>query len=251
MRGNRIWKAALSVLYPRRCPVCDKIVEKGLICEGCKDKMTIVREPYCMRCGKEIEKSSEELCDDCKRRGHLFLQNRAVFRYTKDARQSVERFKFHNKREYVSYYAEQAHAVLGDYIRRVDPSLVLAVPMYEKKKRLRGYNQAEVFAKSLARQFGLSYRQGLLVRTKATVPLKELSGPERRKELQGAFGAARSRCLTGARVLLVDDIFTTGATLDACADVLKRAGVSEVYTVTLAIGAGLIGGRREETGAFG
>lgn len=248
--GGPLRETVLSLLYPRRCPVCDKIVEKGLICEACKDKMTVIRAPYCMRCGKEIEKSSEELCDDCKRRRHLFEQNRAVFRYTKEARQSVARFKFHNKREYVDYYALQAERSLGDYISRVRPSLVIAVPMYDKKKRTRGYNQAEVFAGALAKRFSLPFRKGLLVRIKRTVPLKELSGPERRKELQGAFGVMHSSCLVGARVLLVDDIYTTGTTLDACTAVLKKAGVSQVYAVTLAIGAGLIGGRRGQENGF-
>lgn len=234
----------ISMLYPRRCPSCDEIIPqgRGLICPACvkAKKMTRIKEPYCMKCGKELEREGSSLCGDCKKASHLFERSRAVFRYTKEARQSIVRFKFHNKREYADYYAAVAAESMEDYLKLVNPEVILPVPMYKKKKIKRGYNQAEVFARRLSEKTGILYRTDVLVRIKNTVPLKELEKDARKEELEQAFFVRRERVGEWKRVLLVDDIYTTGATMDACSHALKAAGIKKVYGLTLAIGAGLL-----------
>ena len=96
----------LDILYPRRCPVCDRPVKPfgSLICEACKKEFGYIREPYCMKCGKELEKEEAEYCGDCMRHRHLFDSGRAVFAY-KDMSDSIYRFKYKGRQEYAAYYA--------------------------------------------------------------------------------------------------------------------------------------------------
>lgn len=240
--GNvrKLAEPLVAAIYPRRCPVCDGIVAGGLICPSCEGKMTVIREPYCMKCGKELADSGAELCDDCRRAPHVFLQNRAVFRYTKAARGSIVRFKFHNKREYADYYADTAKKLLSDYIERIQPDVIVPVPMYRKKKVKRGYNQAEVFAVRLAEEFRIPCVKDGLLRVRHTTPLKELSKEQRREELAEAFYVDGKKFGERNTALVTDDIYTTGATLDACSRALLNGKSEKVYGMTLAIGAGLV-----------
>lgn len=252
-RLRQAMEPILSALYPRRCPACDEIVApgKGLICPACAKakKMTPIKGPYCMKCGKELAKEGDFLCGDCRRISHLFERSRAVFCYTKEVRQSIARFKFHNKREYADYYAAVTAESMADYLQMVKPDVILPVPMYKKKKIKRGYNQAEVFAKRLSEKTGISCRTDILLRTKNTVPLKELEKDARKKELEQAFWVRRERLeASWKQILLVDDIYTTGATMDACSRVLKEAGIEKVCGLTLAIGAGLLYTEENEKG---
>lgn len=243
-RLRSVMEPLISVFYPRCCPSCDEIIPQGqaLICPACAKagKMPRIKSPYCMKCGKEMENEGSSLCGDCRRASHVFERNRAVFRYTKAARQSIVRFKFHNKREYADYYVAVAAESMEDYLRLVNPDMIFPVPMYKKKRIKRGCNQAEVFAGRLSEKTGIPCRSDVLIRVKNTAPLKELEKDARKKELEQAFCVRKERLGEWNNILLIDDIYTTGATMDACSHVLKEAGIKKVYGLTLAIGAGLL-----------
>ena len=122
-------------------------------------------------------------------------------------------------------------------IEHWQPDVVIPVPMHPDKKKVRGYDQAEILAKETADIFRIRMDGDTLVRKKQTVPQKELSTKKRYMNLEGAFEARKS--LKGKKVLLIDDIYTTGATFDSCAHVLKRAGAEKVYGASLCIGRGM------------
>ena len=119
----------------------------------------------------------------------------------------------------------------------LQPELLIPIPMYQRKERVRGYNQAALIAAGLGEYLGIPVKTDVLVRAKKTVPLKDCSFTERRKILDGAFELQEP--LGVERVLVVDDIYTTGATLDASARVLKENGARHVYGVNVCIGAGV------------
>lgn len=231
-------KAALDFIYPPRCPGCDRPLAPGSsICEDCSGKIRRVREPVCKRCGKPMEQERREYCADCFRKEHKYRQGKAVFIYERKIKQSLYRFKYSNKREYAAFYAAEAAELYADWIKRKQIEVIVPVPMYRGKKRRRGYNQAEVFAKALGRELELPVDTKLVRRIRDTVPQRELNEKERRRNLKNAFQLVPN-IVEYKEILLVDDIYTTGSTMDAVAEVLLFSGVKNIYYICIGIGVG-------------
>lgn len=233
---NRFLSWLLDLLYPPRCPLCqDILTERGTkICGECRGKAVPIREPKCKKCGRPLAVSEQELCQDCSVQKHFFTKGWAVFPYEKEIRQSVHRFKFQNKREYTGFYVSEMTGLYGKEIIGWKPDVIFPVPMYAGKKRRRGYNQAELLAVGIGRMLGIPVETGTLCRIRNTVPQKELSKGDREKNLRDAF---RVRCCQkGRKILLVDDIYTTGATMDAASQVLLEQGAEEIRFLVLSTG---------------
>lgn len=147
------------------------------------------------------------------------------------------RFKYSNKREYALFYAAEAAKLYGDWVKRNKIEVIVPIPMYPGKKRRRGYNQAEVFAKALGKELGIKVDRGLVKRVRDTTPQKELNDKERRCNLKNAFQFVPN-IVKYKEILLVDDIYTTGSTMDAVAEVLLLAGVKNIYFICISIGIG-------------
>ena len=228
-----------DLLYPRRCPVCDRAVRPfgSLICEACKDVLTYIKGPYCMKCGKELDGEQTEFCVDCLRRHHLFDAGRSLFAY-KSMSDSLYRFKYKNRQEYAAYYAECLYEHLGNWIRRCEPDALVPVPIHSSKRYVRGYNQAEVLARELGRIMHIPVDTKLIKRLRKTLPMKNLSVSERQNNLKRAFKICRNDVKLST-IIIVDDIYTTGSTIDAMSYELRLAGIEHIYFVTLAIGKGL------------
>lgn len=145
------------------------------------------------------------------------------------------RFKYHERQEYARFYAHAAFFYVGKQIQRRNPEVLVPVPLHPARQRQRGYNQAEVFAEKLAEEMELPMNARLIRRVKKTKRQKELSPAERRKNLEGAFALAKPGQMKYCRILLVDDIFTTGSTVDAIASLLKVNGAEQVDFVCAAI----------------
>lgn len=224
----------LDYLYPPRCPVCDRICGKG-ICDPCRQKLVYIKEDFCLKCGKPLSDSRQEYCADCRKRKHAYLQGRALFSYQGVIRKSLYRLKYANKREYAHYYGEEMAKHLGKWILQKKITKIVPIPLHPARKRQRGYNQAALLARSIGLSMDIPVDEHLLYRVKKTVPQKELTGQERKVNLNGAFAVRRS-IRPGERILLVDDIYTTGSTVDAAAECLMRAGSSRIYVITTAIG---------------
>lgn len=239
MKREQILKEMLlGLLFPRRCPVCDEIVPLGrYVCEECETRLSYIKEPSCKKCGKQLEEEAREYCMDCEKKVHAFRQGKAVFSYQKDMKESMYRFKYANRREYADFYAKTAAERYGMWIKRKGIDVIIPVPMYGGKKRKRGYNQAESFAKSLEREIKIPADKKLVRRIKNTVPQKQLNDRQRRENLKGAF-QLRTNIVKYRKILLVDDIYTTGSTADAVAECLRMAGAKEVYVLSICIGAG-------------
>ncbi|MCR4692066.1 MAG: ComF family protein [Lachnospiraceae bacterium] len=229
---------AEELLYPARCPLCDGLIPwRGeRICAECRGNLPLIREPYCLSCGKPLEKE-EEYCDDCTRYSHLFVQNRAVLCYTEPVRLSLYRLKYAGRREYGEVYAALAWQYLGEWIRRKNIDVIVPVPLHKSRLKKRGYNQALLFAKGLSECGQIPCLPHLAVRVRATRPQKELDRSLRQKNLKKAF-KIRENDVKSKVILLVDDIYTTGSTLDALAGAFLQAGAGRVFCVTISVAAG-------------
>ncbi len=236
---EKIYGLCLQLLFPLRCPVCDDIVAPfgRKICPLCRQKLRYVTEPVCMKCGKQLEEEEQEYCRDCAAVKHLFTRGRALYEYD-SAAASVYRFKYNGRREYADFYGEEIARHLGDFISRVRPQALIPIPLHPARRRKRGYNQAFLLARAISRYTGVPVCDKMLVRIKNTVPLKQLNPGERQNNLKKAFHI-KGNDVKLKTILLIDDIYTTGSTMDEAAAVLLKAGTENVYFITVACGRGI------------
>ena len=190
-----------------------------------------------MKCGKELSDGEREYCADCAGRRHLFDSGRALFAY-KSMSDSIYRFKYRGRQEYAKYYAACMAGRMGDWILRCRPDALVPVPVHASKRRDRGYNQAEVLARELGAILHIPVESNLIKRVRKTAPMKDLSAAERQNNLKRAFKICRNDVKLST-IIIIDDIYTTGSTIDAMSYELRRAGVKRIYFAALAIGRGL------------
>ncbi len=226
----------VDLLYPPRCPVCDEPVPvgEGKICRACRKKIRYVKEPSCRKCGRQLEDMAQVFCARCQSEPHAFDSGIALYDY-QSMRKSIYRFKYKGRREYAEFYAEDIFKHLNEKIAAMGAEAIIPVPIHKSRLRSRGYNQAELIAAHLSRLTGIPMEKNLVKRVRKTVPLKKLNARERQNNLKKAFNIKQD-VVKLKRVIIVDDIFTTGSTIDAVASELKRHGVSCVYFIALCIG---------------
>lgn len=228
----------LDCFFPRRCPVCDCVLKSGeKICRKCENELKWIKGPRCFRCGKPVEEETE-YCYDCSREEFHYIRGFSLWLYEGAAKKSVAAFKYKGRQEYAAFYGEELKKTYGEVLKRLRFDRIIPVPVHREKKRLRGYNQAELIARELSGILQVPMEEKALIRIRSTKPQKGLSPREREKNLRKAFRFDPERCRGGrpGRVLLVDDIYTTGSTIEACTISLLAAGVKEVYFITLCIG---------------
>ncbi len=206
------------------------------MCLECLGKLKLLTPPWCMKCGKKVG-DQEEYCMDCRKKEHKFVRARALYEY-RSAALPIYRFKYGGRREYGDFFGEQAAEYLGGFIRSIEPDALLPVPLHRKRMSARGYNQALLLARALGERLNIPVYGDYIVRVKNTEPLKYENPQERQNNLKKAF-IIRRNDVKLKKVIIVDDIYTTGSTMDEIAGVLRAAGVQEVYCVALACGAGI------------
>lgn len=222
-------------MYPQKCPFCGKI-EKQRICKECRKKILPVEEPRCKKCGKPIREAEKEYCYDCTMIRHVFEEGRSIWIHKEPVSRAVYALKYQNRRIYAKAFGEEMAYQYGYYLREKKVELIVPVPLHRKKMRIRGYNQAALVAEVLGEITGISVDEDILVRVKNTKPLKQLNDKERRRSIRGAFSVRKS--VWAKTIVLIDDIYTTGSTLDEAARVLLKAGAEKVYFLTISIGQG-------------
>ncbi|MDE7339416.1 MAG: double zinc ribbon domain-containing protein [Lachnospiraceae bacterium] len=239
MKNFSFFRSLLDFIYPRRCPVCDKAVKPfgSLICEECVPKIEYVKAPYCQKCGKELKDRRAVFCHDCAHRAHSYDRGMALFAYRSVA-DSIYRFKYRGRQEYAAYYGERMARILGRRILALHPDALVPVPIHVAKKRQRGYDQAEALANEVGRLLHIPVETKLIKRVRKTKPMKDLSAQERQNNLKRAFKICYNDVKLDT-IIIIDDIYTTGSTVDAMAQELRRAGIQNIYFAALAIGNGM------------
>ncbi|WP_455716818.1 double zinc ribbon domain-containing protein [Anaerosporobacter sp.] len=231
----------LDYLYPSRCPVCGDIISprQHIVCPGCVNTFQVIKEPKCLKCGKPLEQEEQEYCFDCTKINYHYNRGYALWVYDKNVRKSIANFKFHNRREYSKYYIQEILHYYKKEIITISPEVLIPVPLHKSKLKERGFNQADLLARGIGESVGIPVVEDYLMRCNKTKAQKRLNDRERAKNLYGAFEVNPSYSTAPfAKVMLVDDIYTTGSTIDACAEVLLRTGVKEIYFISLSIGKG-------------
>ena len=231
----------LDVIYPSKCVFCGRILKNGEAgaCEHCAKRLPYVTEPVCEHCGKPLSSSRSARCLDCSRRSRPMLTSgAALWVYREDTKKAIAGFKYGGYRRDAGYFADELARRCHENIFQWKPDVLAPIPIHRKRARYRGYNQAELLADELGRRVQIPVEM-LLVRSRFTEALKTMDPSERRRNLRQAFAVDTDVYdpVRHRRVALVDDIYTTGATMEACAELLKEAGAEAVYSVCLCIGS--------------
>lgn len=229
-------QAAIDLLLPPRCPGCGEIVDgDGRFCVGCWTSLRFITPPYCATCGDPFEtpQPTGSLCGKCLATGPKWSA-RAAFAYEGAARDAVLKLK-HGDQPHLSRLMGAAMTRAGADMLARRGALLVPVPLHRWRLWQRGYNQAAELARAVARVSGVELLVDGLERRRATLPSGGLNPSERRANVRAAFrvqSAKRDR-LRGRAIILVDDVLTSGATADACARILLRAGAESVDLLVL------------------
>jgi ComF family protein len=233
------WHAPIDFFFPPRCSFCGEPRE-GLIpagvCSACLGHFRRVAPPRCPRCGVGFasDVGEDHLCSDCLGGNGHFTKARALAHYEGILPEIISRFKYRGD----SRLAKPLGDLLADYedpdFSFRDYRLVVPVPLHPRRLRRRGFNQSLLLARRISRRYSLPLNFTALRRIRATAPQTELSGAERQKNIRGAFAVFHEKTIAEKTILLIDDVFTTGATVEECAKVLLKAGARQVDVLTLA-----------------
>ncbi len=231
-------QALLDFLFPPRCIGCGACTEHPSFCPACTVAIPLPASPLCSVCGLPFRGPGDDhRCGACLRRAPRFDRARAcaVYRRSTETQSplaiALHRYKYARDVTFGRWLGE----LLADRCPfTIDHDVIIPVPLHVERLRWRGFNQALLLAQPLARQSRVPVNPFILRRVRATAPQVGLSEAERRRNLVGAFSVQDRAAIRGRQILLVDDVYTTGATVDACAKALRRAGAQQVDVLVLA-----------------
>lgn len=230
VKFSRALKAVKAALFPAdlTCDVCGRETFGSNICAECAAKLAVNDKNTCPVCGRKTARN--EICAECKSVLPAFDRAVSAFVYTDGAVTLVKKFK-----EGGAYLKDYFADTVCEKLKNFPPfDCIVCVPMTRRAKRKRGYNQSELLAKAISERTGAPFINGALEKVKETPEQKRLSREERSKNLGGSFKVVRKAEIAGKRVLIADDVLTTGATSDELSKTLKKAGAEKVYLATVA-----------------
>jgi competence protein ComFC len=231
---------ALDLIYPRFCVGCDTVVRdrENHICWDCFSSVDILSSPICSICGDPADGiiEHEYTCSWCVNRRPHFDRARSAVRYRGVVKDSLQAFKYNNQIHMVSDLAELLVSCVKTHYSDDEFDAVTVVPLDSKKQRQRSYNQSTLIGQKLASAIGVKCAPECVCRTKAVRPQVELNARQRIMNVKGIFEVREQAWVKGRSFLLVDDVMTTGATVNELSKVLKGAGADRVCVATVARG---------------
>jgi ComF family protein len=238
--GAKEWlDAGLAFIYPEVCDLCGSqraTPAQGYVCQRCREQVGFIEPPLCQHCGRpyEGEITVDFVCSDCRGADYSFVSARSAAVARGPVLEAVHGYKYDGKLWFESFLAELLVSRAIPELRADEWDVVVPVPLHATKQRERGFNQSEQLGRWLAKAMGLPLRTNIVRRVVATRTQTRLNRDERQANVRDAFAVICR--VQGARVILLDDVFTTGATTNACARALRQAGASTVCVWTVARG---------------
>ena len=233
--------AGLAFVYPEVCQVCRQAratPAEGYVCDGCRAKVRFIEPPFCERCGRPYEGdiTGRFECTNCREMEWHFASARSAVAARDPVLEVIHRYKYNRALWFEPFLADLLIRAAGPVLDGQKPDLIVPVPLHPTKEREREFNQAGRLADRLGAATQLPVNKRLLRRVRPTRTQTQLSRQERLANVRNAFAMRDGQRLEGERIILLDDVFTTGATTSACARVLVAAGAGEVCVWTVARG---------------
>jgi len=244
MNWRPLLDAVLDMIYPRMdCVLCGQPLEKDAvqgICSNCLEFLPFIREPRCSVCGKPLEETegAEETerryCPDCRRVSHDFDQALSVFEFSLSVRELIHRYKYGKEFSLSRTFGFFLSELLRESGWQADG--IVPVPLHKNRLRSRGFNQSVLLGDSISGHLGIPCMDQVLIRNIDTKTQTGFNRRQRAENLKNAFIVKDPVPIRGKSILLIDDVYTTGATADSCSRVLRRAGAKGIYLLTIATG---------------
>ncbi len=234
----------LNFVFPLDCKICKKLIQesKGYsICEGCFKTIELIEQPYCIKCGKPLiptdffKQNREILCLDCKIKKYSFEFSRSTGIYDKVLKKCIHLFKYYGEKKLAKALGKLMVDYLlknGEFENKLD--LIIPVPLHKNDLKKRGFNQSILLGKIVGDYFSIPVKESVLVKKKLTPFQVNLSKKEREKNILRAFSVEKPEEIKGKNILILDDVFTTGSTVEECAKELMKARAKNIFVLTLA-----------------
>jgi len=232
--------AFTDIIYPKACLACKKQLKEApsidnLICMQCWEKIKRNSPPFCHCCGRHLVKPVRNICHACVRKNLYFDRAFSPCAYEGVIKELIHAFKYRDK----DYLGPTLTRLMVEFIEEYDIpmdmlDLIMPVPLHKTRLREREFNQAQILSRLIAGRFGKKESNDNLIRTRLTKTQTELEMPQRLLNVQGSFSLTRKQEIAGKKILLIDDVLTTGATCSEAAYALKDAGANIVFVLTLA-----------------
>ena len=230
--------AMLDFIFPPLCHICRSFIPDAgelHICRTCRENLPLVSSPLCTVCGIPfVGAGDDHICGRCLTNPPHFDYARAHLLHEGSARNLIHAFKYQYKTHLRRPLTLLALEGVAGFIAEQKPDAIVPVPLHRLRLRRRGFNQAVLLGKFFSARLSLPMLTKGLLRIRQTEPQIELSGEERRNNVKGAFAVSDPVCIKGKRILLLDDVMTTGSTVNECAKELKKAGALSVIVITVA-----------------
>lgn len=240
--GRQAIDCILNLIFPEACFICSVPISRRRdcgICDNCWNKAVALKiiPPFCSCCGLPLnisEKDATQLCGKCLIQIPCYSGARSFGHYADELSRLIQGLKFHGRRNLAALLASLLASVFFECWNRDEIDLIVPIPLHPKRKRERGFNQSELLARALAALAAIPFSSRLLIRTRSTLPQVGLSDSQRLENVRNAFRCVDDRQLCKKRILLVDDVMTTGATASSAAQTLIEAGCFRVSVLTVA-----------------
>ena len=234
-----IFKGLINLIYPLCCQTCGlklELTNTRYLCESCWNKISKNQSPFCIKCGMTLPGSAQEKpqCGGCSKKDYVFTRAWSTGLYQGILKECIHLLKYGKK----VFMAVPLGKLMADFINRYldlgNIDLIIPVPLHPARLREREFNQSALLAEQINKRFNIPLSLNNLVKTRPTRPQTGLSGKERLANIQLAFKIKNSSLFSEKNVLLVDDVFTTGSTINECSNTLLRSGINNIYVLTLA-----------------
>jgi ComF family protein len=237
---SRIFPWLLNLIFPPICPICKTLLvskaKNAIICPDCHKAIRPVRPPYCPCCGLPYPSGDKKghLCAPCLKERRYFEVHRTCALYEGALKEAIHRFKYGGVLPLVTVFGDLLHSAFRSLTRDYPVDLLVPVPLHIRRLRERGFNQALLLVKELSKRTGIPYAERALKKIKDTPFQITLKKRERKKNLRRAFQVKDRETIKGKAVMLVDDVYTTGTTVNECSRALRMAGAERVAVLTVA-----------------
>lgn len=226
-------KSIKNVFLPPLCFCCEKKILEGYLCQNCQEKLMFLHPPLCRFCAKPLRKNLTNICKNCQKKTFPYERLLSILAYKEPLISLIHPFKYTN----CDYLGKFLSSLMINRLKKIgfkgyDYDFVTAVPMHKYKLKSRGYNQAEILGKSLSNYFQIPFQNDIIYDISIRPQQVKLSFQKRKENIEGAFKVKKK--LKDKKLILVDDIFTTGSTVKACSKALKDKGAQKITVMTLA-----------------
>ena len=235
---NRFTRPLLDFIFPPLCHACRSFIPDAgelHICQACRERLAFIKTPLCPICGIPFAGAGgDHICGECRIHPPHFDSARAHLLYEGAGRDLIHSFKYSYKTHLRRPLGLLLLEGLNEFLLSQAADLIIPVPLHRTRLRSRGFNQALLLCGVVSARLSVPVLPNGLVRTRPTQPQVDLSAAERKNNVKGAFAVRNPHHVKGGKILLLDDVMTTGSTVDECARELKKSGASEVIVVTVA-----------------